>query len=245
MPRFYVDFPLDLGSFSLPEAVVRHINVLRMRKNDLISLFNGNGYDYSARIIELNKRAIEVEVFDTTLINNEADLKIILLVSVIASDKMDLLIQKAVELGVAVIQPMYSHHSQRFSASRLHSRIEHWQKIIISASEQCGRACLASLALPIDYAEAIKIEAEHKFILSPYHGQKLFYSKNNDYSHLVLAVGPEGGLIEGEVGLAVTNGFQPLLLGPRILRAETAAIAGITCLQVMFGDFQFCDKTLS
>ena len=239
MPRFYVDLPLNTGLFELPEAVVRHINVLRMRENDLIVLFNGNGYDYNARITTLGKRKVTVAVLDNKLVVNEAPVEISLLASILASDKMDLMIQKAVELGVSSIYPIYSQNTQRFNSSRLQSRMEHWQKIIISASEQCGRATLTKFQEPLEYNAAIELNADYKFILSPHH-QSTSIKKDaaSCKPHILLLVGPEGGLCESEVEQAKALGFQSLLLGARILRAETAAFAGISCVQMVFGDFK-------
>lgn len=237
MPRFYVNLALDLESeVSLPEDVIRHISVLRLRFTDRISLFNGDGYDYIAEFIEFERRKIRVRIITANLAQNESKLSLSLLMSIIASDKFDWVVQKAVELGVTQLIPIYAQNTQRFKADKLASRMEHWRKIILAASEQSGRASLMELAEPLEFAEAVtKSQATVRLIMSPHHIGKLAIAVAVASADLL--VGPEGGFSLAEVELANHAGFASWQLGGRILRAETAALAGMSLLQAQLGDF--------
>lgn len=237
MPRFYVDLPFVVDNeINLPDEVVRHINVLRLRLSDQISLFNGDGHDYIAEFIVLERRKISLRIISSKLVQNESKLDLILLMSIIASDKFDLVVQKAVELGVTKLIPVYAQNTQRFKSDKLASRMEHWSRIIISASEQSGRAILMELFEPLEFDQAIKNNSSPvKLILSPHHAGNLDVSDVLDSATLL--VGPEGGFSSAEVELANQYGFESWQLGFRILRAETAAVAGVTLLQAYFGDF--------
>ena len=236
MSRFYVNLPLEQAcEISLPEDVVRHISVLRLRLTDKISLFNGDGYDYVAEFSEFERRKISVKIIAINLVQNESKLKLTLLMSIIASDKFDWVVQKAVELGVTCFIPVYAQNTQRFKADKLASRMEHWRKIILAASEQSGRARLLELLEPLELASAVaKSNAVTKFILSPHHAGKLSLQVTESVD---LLVGPEGGFNQTEVDLAHQAGFSSWQLGGRILRAVTAALSGISLLQAHFGDF--------
>ena len=236
MPRFYVNLPLEQASeISLPEDVVRHISVLRLRLTDTISLFNGDGYDYVAEFSEFERRKISVKIIATNLVQNESKLNLTLLMSIIASDKFDWVVQKAVELGVTRLIPIYAQNTQRFKADKLSSRMEHWRKIILSSSEQSGRARLLELLEPLELASAVaSSNAAAKFILSPHHAGQLSLHAHESVD---LLVGPEGGFNQAEVELAHQAGFNSWQLGGRILRAETAALSGVSLLQAHFGDF--------
>lgn len=239
MARFFVELEMVVGhSYELPSDVVRHINVLRLKSSDEIILFNGDGSDYQARFLNLEKRSASVEIIAATLLDNEAPLRICLLMALIANDKFDWVLQKAVELGVHEIIPLYCQNTQRFKGERLESRINHWQKIIISASEQSGRACLMKLHEPQDFAAGLALvdTSDKKYILSPHHAGNISAEEDTPET-IALVIGPEGGLTTQEIAVANQNGFQSVLLGKRILRAETAAIAGISVLQTSFGDF--------
>ncbi len=237
MPRFYVDYQLvNNKEYLLPETVVRHINVLRLRLTSEIVLFNGDGNNYFAQITELGKREARARVGKIEPANNTSKVSITLAMSIIANDKFDMVLQKAVELGINKIIPVFSHNTQRIKLERLANRMEHWHKIIISASEQCGRADLAKLVEPIDLCHLLPVLTEEgKFILSPHHqGSSI---SNKSIQSAVIMVGPEGGFTNSEVEEACKFGFTPLLLGNRILRAETAALAGICHLHSIYGEF--------
>ena len=256
MARFFVALPFAVATeYDLPENVTRHLNVLRIRVNQIITLFNGNGRDYSAQVIELNKRSARVQVLQELTLATEASLEICLCLSIIASDKFDLVLQKAVELGVSQIIPVYSQNTQRFNSAKLPTRLEHWHKVIIAASEQCGRARLATLDAPRDFAELVNDSSDAcgiKLLLSPHHQSKVDWGATRatgathgdahrdgaaHHHGVKLLIGPEGGFSSAEVNLAVAQGFQAVALGPRILRAETAAIVALSYIQTLIGDF--------
>lgn len=242
MPRFYVDIELIVGeAYNLPDDVVRHINVLRLRASENIELFNGDGHSYTAKFITLEKRLVTVEILNKQLLETESPVKIILLMALIANDKFDLVVQKAVELGVSEIVPIITQNTQRnFSNDKISKKLEHWQKVIISASEQSFRNVLMKINEPVDFKDAIKNVSKrtHKYILSPHHDNKSTINENVVSLEIVLCVGPEGGFVSEEVSFAVDNGFTTALLGKRIMRAETAAISGISMLQIKYGDFK-------
>lgn len=239
MTRFYVKHELASGlEYSLDDEVVRHIQVLRYREQDKIILFNGNGCDYPAVILQLARREVLVRVLEQQRLSNEAPLQINLLMSVIANDKMDMVIQKAVELGVCRIVPVFSARCQRLKTERIANRMEHWQKIIISACEQSGRAVIPQLVEPQELDMALKnANGVEKLILSPHHETEKFDFGQCLINCVDLLVGPEGGFSENEIQYAGRYSFKNWQLGQRILRAETAAIAGISILQANLGDF--------
>ena len=237
MPRFYVDLPITLDeNIELSDNVVRHMNVLRLRVGDSVVLFNGDGCDYNANISELSKRHAKVNISKCEKLANESSLKIILMASLIASDKFDLVIQKAVELGVSEILPVISQYTQRLSNDKINSRMEHWRKIIIAACEQSACATIPHLSEPILFNSALDtVNADRKYILSPHHERQQVLAPSIISSAAVL-IGPEGGFSLAEVAKAGEHGFVTLQLGTRILRAETAAICAVTLLQSYFGD---------
>lgn len=239
MPRFYVDTLLNVGDeVSLPSDVVRHIIVLRLKLAQEIILFNNDGHDYHAKIVELGRREALVVVTNKVKNQTEANFIITLMISLISNDKLELVIQKAVELGVQRIIPVITEKTQRIKAEREASKLEHWRKIIIAASEQCGRAKLATVSEIKEFATVIdEDKSEINYILSPHHAASKLAKVNNPQS-ISLLIGPEGGFTESEIRLANETGFHNLNLGKRILRAETAAIAGISFLHCNFGDFK-------
>lgn len=244
MPRFYVDLPLTLNTkLELPDSVVRHMNVLRLRVGDTVALFNGDGCDYIANISQFGKRQAEVNISECEKLDNESNLRITLMPSLIASDKFDLIIQKAVELGVSEIIPVISQYTQRLSSDKISSRMEHWHKIIIASCEQSVRATIPRLSAPILFHDALLAvnNAEGKYILSPHHERQQFLAQASISSVAVL-IGPEGGFSLSEVEEAQIHGFSTLQLGARILRAETAAICIMSLCQSYFGDIHLIQK---
>lgn len=238
MARFFVELDLEVNQeLELPIEVVRHINVLRIRPTDLITLFNGDGYNYEVKFITLEKRQIICHVINKTLVSNESNTSIHLLMSIIANDKFDMIIQKSVELGVYEFTPLITQNTQRLSKEKLTNKIEHWQKIIISSSEQCGRTKLMQLNMPQEFNQIISQSfTGNKFLLSPHHAGT-FNQHKESCSDITLMIGPEGGFTHDEVNVANQNGFNSILMGQRILRAETAAIAALGIIQYQFGDF--------
>ena len=238
MSRFYVNLPLEQAcEISLPEDVVRHISVLRLRLTDKISLFNGDGYDYVAEFSEFERRKISVKIIAINLVQNESKLKLTLLMSIIASDKFDWVVQKAVELGVASITPLITEHCVvRLDAERMQKKQQQWQAIAIAACEQCGRNCVPDVLPAMTLTAYLQsCHAPIKWVLSPVATQALRDCNISD-GDMALLIGPEGGLSDNEIAQASASSFQPLRLGPRVLRTETAAIVALSVLQALAGD---------
>jgi len=243
MPRFYCPQPLTTGAIiSLPENIVRHVLVLRLAEGDSITLFNGDGGEYAANMAAVDKKRASAVI--GAFLPREAELpfSITLAQALPESSKMDWIIEKAVELGVAAIQPLAAQRSVvKLSAERAEKRQAHWQGIIAAASEQCGRNRLAQLAALSDFnrwvTEPEFQQASHPRILfSPRATQTLSaWARNQPPQAVTLMIGPEGGFTEQEEQLAVTNGTLLLSLGERVLRTETAGIAALSSLSAIWG----------
>ncbi len=238
MARFYIDQELQLQTeIALPIEMIRHIHVLRLRLGDEIQLFNGDGVEYVATIIELEKRKATVSLISSCAPQIESPLHLTLAMCLIANDKMDLTIQKATELGVNLIIPIISERSQRLDKDRIETRIQHWQKIIINSCEQSGRNILPVVKSPIRFNDFLlqKCNNDCKIILSPHvrHQTRLPDVSMNT----IVLIGSEGGFTENEVSNAQAHGYVSLLMGNRVLRAETATISALTLCQIRYGDF--------
>lgn len=225
------------SSIDLPLETSHYLsNVLRLSINDSITLFNGDGYDYAAEIITIHKKIITVSIKHKTKNNNAPSLHIHLVQAVCRGEKMDLVIQKATELGVSAITPVFTEFTNvKLSSDRLIKKVEHWQKVANSACEQSGRADLVTINQPVKFEQLIRQDfAGAKVILSPHENQAV--SIKATITSVNLLIGPEGGFSEQEVKQAVNNGFQPWQLGTRILRTETAGLTAIAVLQSRYGD---------
>ncbi|OGT29988.1 MAG: 16S rRNA (uracil(1498)-N(3))-methyltransferase [Gammaproteobacteria bacterium RIFCSPHIGHO2_12_FULL_35_23] len=217
-------------------AALHVTKVLRLAPNSLLVLFNGDSYDYEGTINKIAKSTVSIQLQQKIKLTNESSLYLHLGQAISHSNKMDIAIQKAVELGVNEITPIISEFCEiKLSKERWENKLSHWQKIIISACEQSGRAKLPLLNQPIQFADWVSARNEAlKLILHPYHATKLLAK---EISTTALLIGPEGGFSNPEVDFAVKQGFQAIQLGPRILRTETATIAAITLVQCQLGDF--------
>lgn len=227
-------------NFLLSEAASHHLaRVLRAKVDDEIILFNGQGGEYLATILQIDKKNITVKIGEFNSREAESPLEITLAQGVSRGEKMDYTIQKAVELGVKKIIPILSERCNvKLDDERREKRLAHWKSIIISACEQSGRNRIPEILPPLAFEKYLALEtAEMKFILSPHVLQKI-NSHELAPARVSLLIGPEGGLSNAEVQLARQKNFLPLNLGPRILRTETAAIAAISALQSWFGDFK-------
>lgn len=237
--RIYQAADLHVGMMELDEKASHHLaRVLRVAVGDEVVLFNGRGGEYLAVISAVNKKTVTVEILRHVEKEVESPVAISLAQGVVRGEKMDFVIQKAVELGVKEIFPVITERCNvRLDQEREQKKLLHWQAVVISACEQCGRNVLPVVHAPIDLPDWLeKISAEMKFILSPHSDGKLRDEKTKPTTVAIL-VGPEGGLSEHEIDLSVQNGFSILNLGPRILRTETAALAALAVLQTKFGDF--------
>lgn len=240
-PRFHVDLPLAPHTVvALPEATAHHaLRVLRLRAGTTVVLFDGRGGEYPGRL-EVEGRKASVVLEAAVPREAESPLAITLVQAVPSGDKMDWVVEKAVELGACAVQPVQSERSVlRLSAERAEKRRLHWQAIAIAASEQCGRNRVMPV-LPLlawdAWIAGQGADRGWKFVLHPMDGQPLSTVPRPDRA-LTLLVGPEGGLTEDEVAAARRAGYAPLRCGPRILRTETAGLAALAALQARHGDF--------
>lgn len=241
LTRVHVDVALSAGQeLALPEAAAAHLSrVLRLTVGDECVLFNGDGRDYAARLVGQGKRELRVALWDSRVVDNESPLRITLLQGVARGEKMDLILQKATELGVAAIAPLWSQRSEvKLEGERAGKRLAHWRGVVTSACEQCGRARVPEVAPPLSLVAALNA--------LPTGGLRLILDPEGEFSlsslpfeagqGLVLAVGPEGGWSSTDRDALRAAGFHGLRLGPRILRTETAGLTAIAALQSKFGD---------
>jgi RNA methyltransferase, rsmE family len=240
MPRFYVDFALSPDSMvELPDNVVRHLNVLRVKNTEEIVLFNGNGKAYPALPEVLEKRRASVRILREEATDNESPLNITLVQAVSAAERMDFTLQKSVELGVAEIRPVISERCVvRLSGERAEKRVARWQEIVVSACEQSGRNIVPKVLPLTTYAQALQQLPQEttKLLMSLNRAQKLSDVRPQS-GNVVFMVGPEGGWTEKEEQQAFDAGFQSVTLGKRVLRTETASLAAIAAMQTLWGDF--------
>lgn len=240
MPRFYVDFALSPDSVvELPDNVVRHLNVLRVKNTEEIVLFNGNGKAYPALPEVLEKRRASVRILREEATDNESPLNITLVQAVSAAERMDFTLQKSVELGVAGIRPVISERCVvRLSGERAEKRVARWQEIVVSACEQSGRNIVPKVLPLTTYVQALQQLPQEttKLLMSLNRAQKLSDVRPQS-GKVVFMVGPEGGWTEKEEQQAFDAGFQSVTLGKRVLRTETASLAAIAAMQTLWGDF--------
>ena len=239
--RAFVDRPLSVGdAFALPEEAAAHlVRVLRLREGDDCVLFNGDGHDYAARLDAIGKREVRVRVTGVSAVDNESPLRITLLQGIARGEKMDWILQKAVELGVAAFVPVSSERSEvRLDAERADKRVAHWRSVVRSACEQSGRAVVPEVGAPQSLASALEtLPAGERFLLDPL-AERAIGTLALQATTCVLAIGPEGGWSPRDREQLLAAGFTGLRLGPRILRTETAGLAAIAALQAGFGDFR-------
>ncbi len=239
MPRFYYPQALALGALiTLPEAVAHHVQVVRLAQGDIITLFNGEGGEYSASLVAIEKKRVSAEVKAFTPREAELPYALTLAQALPEASKMDWIIEKAIELGAAGIQPLAAQRCVvRLSGERAEKRHTHWQAIIVAASEQSGRNRLAHLGQLNEFNQWIEQQDMHRrVILTPRAEQSLAdWARHQAPQALTLMVGPEGGFTEPEESTAVARGALALSMGPRILRTETAGLSAIAVLNGLWG----------
>lgn len=241
VPRFHVPQSLAEGMrLALPAAAAHHAaRVLRLHGGDAVTLFNGRGGEYAARIAAIGKRDVEVEIGRHDPVERESPLAVTLVQAVSSGERMDLTIQKAVELGVTRIVPVASERSVvRLQGERADKRVAHWQQVAISACEQCGRNRIPEVRMisPLDVWLAAEVSDALRWVLLP-GAHTVLRDLPRPQKQIDLLVGPEGGLTEAEAEAARRAGYRPVRLGPRVLRTETAAPALLAALQALWGDF--------
>ena len=239
MPRFYLPTPLALQTtFSLPENIVRHIHVLRLNTGDGITLFNGTGSDFDATLQAIGKRHAECHIHAQRQPENESPLAITLVQAISSGERMDFTLQKSVELGVHAIQPMISERCVvRLSGDRAEKRVQRWQDIVIAACEQSGRSIVPTVQPIVSFADYLRqMPPELHLMMSLRRAQALRDIAPVPQT-LRLMIGPEGGWTPAEEQAALAAGVQTITLGKRVLRTETAAMAAMAAMQVLWGDF--------
>ena len=232
-PRVYLDAPLEhSGEVSLDERPAHHLSrVLRLREGDALTVFNGRGGEWDAQFI--GKRRVRLGAFHA--VERESPLRITLVQGVSSGERMDYTVQKAVELGVAAIQPLMTRKGVvRLEGARASARVEHWKKIAIAACEQCGRNRVPEVLPLIDFRQYRPDGSAARLLLSA-EGESIRQAKLEHTA--TIAAGPEAGFAPDEQAALERAGFVRASLGPRVLRTETAALAALAALNALRGDF--------
>jgi 16S rRNA (uracil1498-N3)-methyltransferase len=247
-PRFFVDLPLEPGAaLMLPAGPARHVQVLRLQPGAAVTLFNGAGGEWAAEVLRIGRSEVQVRLGAHDQVERELPLAVTLALGMPANERMDTLVEKATELGVAAIEPLICTHSvMRLSGERAERKRAHWQGIAVAAAEQCGRTRLPLIGAVRSFAEALDDEAAAgtteaaRFVLSlrpqarPW-SQCVAAPSLDGVRGLRLISGPEGGLSDAEERRAIEAGALPVSLGPRTLRADTAPLAALAALAARFG----------
>lgn len=240
MPRFYTTQALSLDTMiALEEGPSHHIaRVLRMAVGETLTLFNGLGGEYDGELVEVGKRHVSVRLTAFRTEDRDSPLQTHLGQVLSKGERMDFVIQKATELGVSVITPLYSERCEvRLKDERSDKKLAHWRGVAIAACEQCGRNRLPEIREPQRLEDWLAtVVAERKLVLHVADGEADPLATTT-LNSCALLIGPEGGLSEREVGLATPQGFTRWQLGPRVLRTETAPLAALALLQARFGDW--------
>lgn len=235
--RFFCDLKLKANQrLELPKPVSHHcLQVLRYSVNDQLILFNGDGYNYLSVIETVQAKSCQVFIQQKQLAENESPLKIHLYQAIAKGEKMDFIVQKSVELAVAEITPIFTQRCNvKIDTNRLAKKIQHWQKVAISASEQCGRAVVTKVN-PALALKSIELDEQAVAIyLEPQASENLH--SLSELTQLNLFVGPEGGFSQEDLNLFQQLNIKGVRMGNRILRTETAGLAAMAILQANFGD---------
>lgn len=240
--RLYIPQPLrDGASLVAGGQPAHHVkNVLRLRPGAALRIFDGSGNEHDAMLQDIGRSEITLAIAGPVSTVAAPSLHIRLAQGIARNDRMDLILQKAVELGVDAIQPLWMQRCHKhLKGGRLERRLQHWRGVVISACEQCGRAPLPELLQPQDYASWTGGESGNglKLMLQPQSAHTL-RDLGPTHDGITLLVGPEGGLTPDERALAGNTGYKGIRLGQRVLRTETAGLAALAGLQVLWGDFR-------
>ena len=244
-PRFFCQTRLPRAYFpktlALDDTAAQHVRVLRLAEGDAVTLFNGDDGEATAFIKTLDKKTVSVEISAWRNISRESPRNITLMQSLATGDKMDLIIQKAVELGVTAVIPVRAARSTiKLDQERAEKRVAHWRGVAIAASEQCGRNVVANISRIQSFDESL-LSAGTLGILHPESAVNtsvslVAWAKQHSTQPLIILIGPEGGFTDAEVALAVNKGATVINMGKRVLRTETAGLAAIAILQSLHGD---------
>lgn len=238
IPRIYTSQKITPhADITLAAPAANHIaSVLRMQPGEHLFLFNGDGGHFEATITHAAKKQVTVHVRDYRLPDNESPLRIHIGQGLSRGERMDYAIQKSTEMGMAEITPLFTTRSEvKLDAERSTKRQQHWQQIAISACEQCGRDVIPVINAPISLSDfATSVKADLKLVL--HHESPSSLRDLPKPVSVALLIGPEGGLTEEEIALALEHGFEATQLGPRVLRTETAPVVALSVLNTLWGD---------
>jgi len=242
MHRFYHSNPLDLNQIIILDEFASHhaLRVMRVKVDDFLILFNGDGFEYKGRVSDINKKTINVEILSKEKNNNESPININLFQSISSNEKMDMVIQKATELGVSSIQPIFTSRSTvKLSLDRIKKRLIHWRQVSISACGQSGRSKIPTIKSPIGFDRFVEGITTNSLnlLLHPDNSKESSNLPNKYSGDINIFIGPEGGFSQDEVLLLKKQNCINIQLGSRILRTETAPLAIIAILQYKYGDF--------
>jgi 16S rRNA (uracil1498-N3)-methyltransferase len=241
IPRFHVDLPLQAAQqLSLPAGAARHVQVLRLQPGASVTLFNGHSGEWHAEVLRMGRNDVEVSVLTHQPAQREMQLRVSLAIVMPANDRMDGLVEKATELGVAAIRPLMSERSVlRLTGDRAHKKVAHWQGVAVAACEQSGRTHVPQIGAVMSLSEWLKSLAavpttEARCVLSLRDAQawQALQTQLTSKTQVLFLSGPEGGLTEAEEALAQQQGFIATSLGPRVLRADTAPLAVLAALSL-------------
>jgi len=240
--RFYQDTALESGqTLLLTDEASHHLqHVLRLKPGDTLTVFNGQGGEYTAHVTAIQKRSVEIQLDEFQDLDCESPLSIQLIQCIARGDRMDTVIQKAVELGVSQVTPVMSEHCQvKLNAIRATQKHAHWQAVSVHACQQSGRNRLPMIDEPVQLNTALNnLNEGLRICLDPTATQTLSELPNSA-DKITLIIGPEGGFSNKEITLLAEHHFVKVKLGPRILRTETAAIVATSLIQARFGDLNF------
>lgn len=240
-PRFYCNAKLGPGvQLDLPDNAANHASrALRLKAGDEAILFNGDGTDYRAELLRVGKEGVTAKITGWTTVERESPLQVTLAQAISSGDRMDFTLQKAVELGVGAIQPLAAERSVvKLVGERAEKRREHWQNVVTSACEQSGRAVVPEVGAPaplLSWLGEIP-DFKLKLMLSPT-AKHTLHDLPRPEGNICLLIGCEGGFAPNEFIAAESTGFTPVRLGARVLRTETAALAALSAMQILWGDF--------
>jgi 16S rRNA (uracil1498-N3)-methyltransferase len=245
LPRIFIEQPLSVGqTITIPEPAARHLTqVLRLSVQAPVLVFNGDGHQYNAQITTLARarQAMTLQILTeaTALCATPPTLQLTLAVGLSRAERFDLVLQKAVELGISQIIPLITKRTLvQLNAERHAKRLTHWQRIIIGACEQSGRCCLPTLKPCCPFQDWLEQAPEEGIMLDHRATTTLNERPAPKNGRLTLLTGPEAGLTQQERDSAQAAGLQPIRLGPRILRTETAPLAALAAIQMVWGDFK-------
>ncbi len=240
--RLYIDRSLNRGqTIELDDESGHYLrSVLRLKKQAQVILFNGLGGEYRCTLLEVSRKRVRINIDEKIARSVESPLEVSIGMGISRGDRMDMAVQKSVELGVNHISPIITQRCNvMIKAEKAEQKLKHWQKIAQHAAEQCGRTVVPQINPIVTFASWIETEFSEalKIFLDPY-AEKPLTQLENQHTKVVLLTGSEGGFCEQEKKIAIDRQFIPIRLGQRILRTETASLAALSAVQLLWGDFR-------